>query len=133
MSSIAQRFALPEAASFSPPVARLMQAARLWVALARRHRNPRPILRPLLAGGEPAFCHFMEALVAAWPEPFAAFPPCATCLSPDEAAVAQLFEAAAAGLPEEAEELFRDYLGPDDRARLWRAASAIPIPLAEGA
>jgi hypothetical protein len=133
MPSIAQRFALAEAASFSPPVARLMQAARLWVALARRHHNPRPVLRPLLAGGEPAFCHFMEALVAAWPEPFAAFPPCATCLSPDETAVARLLEAAARGQRETAEELFSDYLGPDERARLWMAASAIPIPLAEGA
>ena len=133
MPTIAEQFAAPHTASLSRPAARLVRASRLWVALARRGHNPRACLRPLLGPAEPAFCQFMERLVAAWPDPFAALPPCATFLSADEATVAGLFEAALAARPQAAEALLADLLATDERRRLWQAASAVTHGLAEEA
>lgn len=122
MSALAQCFALPALAALDRPAARLVHASRVWVALARRRQCPRPCLARLLGPAAPGFRHFMERLVAAWPDPFAAFPPCATHLSPDEATLAALFEAALTGDDGRAEVLLADFLGPDERRRLWEAA-----------
>lgn len=62
----------------------LLKAARLWVIMARSNRSPRPALAALLGAAAASFHLLMEQLVAAWPDPFTTYPPCATAISPDE-------------------------------------------------
>ncbi len=112
-----------------PPVAALseesriqLKAARMWVMLARHHRNPRPVLAGLLGGTTAAFCLLMEQLVSAWPDAFTSYPPCASSVSPDEAGLLDLLALASEGQREAANRLLSDLLPPSDRARLWAAA-----------
>lgn len=112
-----------------PPVAALadeariqLKAARMWVMLARHHRNPKPVLGSLLGGATAAFCTLMEQLVTAWPDAFTCLPPCASAVSPDEATLLDLLALAGKGQREEADALLQDLLPPSDRARLWAAA-----------
>jgi hypothetical protein len=112
-----------------PPVAALgdearihLKAARMWVMLARHHRNPKPVLASLLGTTTAAFCMLMEQLVTAWPDAFTAYPPCASAVSPDEAALLGLLEAARDETAEEADRLLADLLPPGDRHRLWAGA-----------
>ncbi|MCS6986386.1 MAG: hypothetical protein NZM40_02975 [Sphingomonadaceae bacterium] len=122
MPDLARLFAPRPLGSAEGTTVRLVHALRLWVALARRHRNPRPMLRASLGLAEPAFCRFMETTVAAWPDPFAAAPPCASVLTADEATVAELFHLADADRAEAAQHLLSDMFAPDERRRLWQAA-----------
>lgn len=115
-----------------PPVATLpeeariqLKAARMWVMLARHHRNPRPVIASLLGAATPAFCTLMEQLVTAWPDAFTTFPPCASQLAPDEATVLALLEKAAADDRQGADRLLHDMLPAPDRHRLWHAAVRI--------
>jgi len=112
-----------------PPVAALseearvqLRAARMWVMLARHHRNPKPVLASLLGNTTAAFCTLMEQLVTAWPDAFTTYPPCASGVSPDEATLLDLLTLAGEGQREEADALLQDLLPPSDRARLWSAA-----------
>lgn len=112
-----------------PPVAALsndariqLRAARMWVMLARHHRNPKPVLANLLGSTTAAFCTVMEQLVTAWPDAFTAYPPCALAVSPDEATLLDLLALASEGQHDEADALLHDLLPPSDRARLWAAA-----------
>jgi hypothetical protein len=112
-----------------PPVAALpeeariqLKAARMWVMLARHHRNPRPVIASLLGAATPAFCTLMEQLVTAWPDAFTTFPPCASQLAPDESSLIDLLALASEGQREAADSLLQDLLPPSDRARLWAAA-----------
>ena len=112
-----------------PPVATLpeeariqLKAARMWVMLARHHRNPRPVIASLLGAATPAFCTLMEQLVTAWPDAFTCFPPCASQLAPDESSLIDLLALASEGQREAADSLLQDLLPPSDRARLWAAA-----------
>ncbi len=121
-----------------PPVAALaeeariqLKAARMWVMLARHHRNPKPVLASLLGGTTAAFCTLMEALVTAWPEAFTAYPPCACAVSPDEATLLDLLTQASEGQRDEADALLKDMLPPSDRQRLW-AAAIRATPLGHG-
>ncbi len=100
-----------------------LKAARMWVMLARHHRNPRPVLASLLGGGTAAFCAFMDRLVTAWPDPFTAYPPCACALSPDEHSLVRLLTLAGAGDEAGADRLLEDLLPSAERTRLWQAAS----------
>jgi len=116
--------------SFTPPPfaalageARMqLRAARMWVMLARHHRNPRPVLGSLLGATTAPFCALLEQLVTAWPDPFTAYPPCASAVSPDEATLVDLLALACEGRREEADALLRDLLPQSDRARIWAAA-----------
>jgi hypothetical protein len=118
-----------------PPVAALgddariqLKAARMWVMLARHHRNPKPVLGSLLGDTTAAFCTLMEQLVTAWPDSFTTYPPCASAVSPDEAGLIELLGLASEGRREGAEALLRDLLPPSDRSRLWAAAvRATPV------
>jgi hypothetical protein len=118
------------ARSFTPPpVAALneeariqLKAARMWVMLARHHRNPKPVLASLLGSTTPAFCMLMEQMVTAWPDAFTTFPPCASAVSPDEAALLDLLNTARSETPDEAERLLENLLPAADRRRLWAAA-----------
>ena len=118
------------ARSFTPaPVAALdeearihLKAARMWVMLARHHRNPKPVLASLLGGTTAAFCLLMEQLVTAWPDAFTTFPPCASAVSPDEAALLDLLHVARSETPGEVERLLEDLLPAADRRRLRAAA-----------
>jgi hypothetical protein len=112
-----------------PPVAALaeeariqLKAARMWVMLARHHRNPKPVLASLLGDTTAAFCTLMEQLVTAWPDAFTTYPPCASGVSPDEAGLLDLLACATEGQREAADRLLSDLLPPSDRARLWSAA-----------
>jgi hypothetical protein len=112
-----------------PPVAVLaeeariqLKAARMWVMLARHHRNPKPVLASLLGSTTAAFCTLMEQLVTAWPDAFTTYPPCASSVSPDEAGLIELLALASEGRREGAEALLQDLLPPSDRSRLWAAA-----------
>lgn len=112
-----------------PPVAALaeeariqLKAARMWVMLARHHRNPKPVLGSLLGHTTAAFCTLMEQLVTAWPDAFTTYPPCASAVSPDEAGLLELLALASEGQREQADALLEDLLPPSDRARLWAAA-----------
>jgi hypothetical protein len=112
-----------------PPVAALsdeariqLRAARMWVMLARHHRNPKPVLGSLLGGTTAAFCTLMEQLVTAWPDAFTTYPPCACAVSPDEASLLDLLSHASEGRRDEADLLLHDLLPPSDRSRLWQAA-----------
>lgn len=116
--------------SFTPPPvsalseeARIhLKSARMWVMLARHHRNPKPVLGSLLGGTTAAFCTLMEQLVTAWPDAFTCLPPCAASVSPDEASLLDLLTLASEGLRADADALLQDLLPPSDRARLWAAA-----------
>lgn len=112
-----------------PPVAALseeariqLRAARMWVMLARHHRNPKPVLESLLGGKTAAFCTLMEQLVTAWPDAFTSYPPCGCAVSPDEATMLDLLACATEGQKGDADALLQDLLPPSDRARLWAAA-----------
>ena len=112
-----------------PPVAVLseeariqLKAARMWVMLARHHRNPKPVLASLLGSTTAAFCTLMEQLVTAWPDAFTTYPPCAAAVSPDEATLIDLLACATEGQKGNADALLQDLLPPSDRARLWAAA-----------
>lgn len=103
----------------------LLRAMRLWVLLARSARSPRPVIDSLLGPASPALCHLMDEAVAAWPDPFTTFPPCATAVSPDEdcllALLAHARRADRAGVERQLGEL----LATPDRDRLWAAAGRL--------
>lgn len=123
------RTALTPRSFTPPPVAALsdearihLRAARMWVMLARHHRNPKPVLGSLLGGTAAAFCTLMEQLVTAWPDAFSTYPPSASGVSPDEASLLDLLALASEGQQGDADALLQDLLPPSDRARLWEAA-----------
>lgn len=115
-----------------PPVSALkdesrisLKAARLWVMLARNHRNPRPVINALMGTGGPCFSLLMDRAVTAWPDPFATFPPCAATISPDEHSLLSILSHAEAGTRPAFDEAFADLLPPSDRDRLWDAAERL--------
>jgi hypothetical protein len=116
-------FQPPPAAVFGDEARMLLKAARMWVILARQHRNPRPIIENLLGGGQAAFCTLMDQLVTVWPDPFTTYPPCACALSPDEHSLIRLLSLAGAGDEAGADRLLEDLLPGAERTRLWQAAS----------
>jgi hypothetical protein len=105
-----------------------LKAARMWVMLARAQRSPRAALGALLGSAAPAFALLMEELVAAWPDPFTSYPPCAVAVSPDEAALLALLDAAQAGVPAGADALLADLLPRAERERLWTLAERAILP-----
>jgi hypothetical protein len=115
----------------APSQMRLLRSLRLWIACARQSRAPRPVLLPLLGPGTGAFVQFMERIVAAWPDPFAAMPPCACRMTPDEALVLGLVRAAGAADRAGADRLLCEMLGSDERTRLWDAATGLAQALVE--
>jgi hypothetical protein len=123
MPPFADLFALPRPAPGFER--RLVGALRLWVLMARGGRSARPALTPLLGDATSPFLHLMESVVSAWPDPFSTFPPCAEALTPDEATVLALITRASANRPEACDALLGEFLGADERARLWRAASRL--------
>jgi hypothetical protein len=118
----ARSFTPPPVAALSDEARIQLRAARMWVMLARHHRNPKPVLASLLGDVTAAFCTLMEQLVTAWPDAFTAYPPCASAVSPDETALLDLLALASEGQRENAYALLQDLLPPSDRARLWAAA-----------
>lgn len=116
--------------AFSPPPvsvlgdeARLfLKAARMWVMLARNHRNPRPVLGGLLGTATARFSLLMDTAVSAWSDPFTTFPPCATTLSPDEHLLLSLLASAEADDERGFHDLIDDLLPWPERQRLWQAA-----------
>ena len=64
----------------------------------------------------------MEAVVTAWPDSFAAFPPCAAQVSPDEATLLDLLADAADDDEAAAHLLLHELLPVTDRSRLWQSA-----------
>jgi hypothetical protein len=115
-------FTPPPVAALSDEARILLRAARMWVMLARHHRNPKPVLGSLLGGTTAAFCTLLEQLVTAWPDAFTSYPPCASVVSPDEASLLDLLALASEGQRDQADALLKDLLPPSDRARLWTAA-----------
>ncbi len=116
--------------SFTPPPvtalsdeARIqLRAARMWVMLARHHRNPKPVLAGLLGEGTAAFCTLMEQLVTSWPDSFTTFPPCAAAVSPDEATLLGLLDRAATDDAAGAMRLLQGLLPGVTSERLWTLA-----------
>jgi hypothetical protein len=100
----------------------LLKAARLWVMLARSNRSPRPALAALLGRAGPSFHLLMEQLIAAWPDPFTTYPPCALAVSPDEQALLTLVAEARDGAAAPA---LADMLAESERARLALTAARL--------
>jgi hypothetical protein len=99
----------------------LLKAARLWVMIARGNRSPRPALAALLGPAAASFHLLMEQLVAAWPDPFTTFPPCATAVSPDEHSLLTLVAEARHGTCES----LTDMLAAPQRTRLAATAARL--------
>lgn len=103
----------------------LLRAMRLWVLLARSARSPRPVIDSLLGPASAALCHLMDETVAAWPDPFTTFPPCATVVSPDEDCLLELLPPARHGDRAGFEAILADLVAPTDRERIWAAAGRL--------
>ncbi len=103
----------------------LLRAMRLWVLLARSCRSPRPAIDALLGPASAALCRLMDEAVAAWPDPFTTFPPCATSVSPDEDCLLALVGLARQGDRTRFEAGIADLVADSDRERLWAAAGRL--------
>ncbi|MFQ3594825.1 MAG: hypothetical protein SNJ63_01770 [Sphingomonadaceae bacterium] len=139
MSAFAASPFVIDAPLSASPEGRLLRALRIWVLIACRRHNPRASVRPLLGPAEPAFALFMDEVVTLWPEPLLTFPPCATCLAPDESLLLGVLRAAAAHDRALADRLACEFLGTAERERLWRGAARVveamdsSVPPAAGA
>jgi hypothetical protein len=121
-------FMPPPVAALSAEARCLLRAARMWVILTRHKRNAEPVIASLLGGATPAFMNLMAQLVTAWPDPFTTYPPCATAVSPDEAALLDLVASAGKQRePDACESLLRDLLPRAERAGLWVAACRLSL------
>jgi hypothetical protein len=128
---LAERIAaLPRISTLAPPQARLVGAIRSWVVAHRLRQSPSGALKSRL-GSARAAAH-LEMLLAeiacAWPDPFAVAPPCCSCLSHDEALVAEMFGLAEAQDQPAFDRLLADLLPADERERLFlsmRVLSAV--------
>lgn len=123
-----RRFTPPPVSALGEEARIQIKAARMWVVLARHHRNPRPVLSSLLGSASPRFCLLMEHVAAAWPDPFTSHPPCACAVTPDESTLLALLDFAARDRRDSADALLADMLAPSERARLWTAAVRVAEP-----
>lgn len=114
-------FMPPATPALEPEDRILLKAARLWVMIARSNRSPRPALAALLGPAAASFHLLMEQLVAAWPDPFTTFSPCATAVSPDEHALLTLVAEARDGSCAS----LADMLPGQERARLVATAARL--------
>ncbi len=125
---------LSPAAFLPPPVAALgdearihLKAMRFWVMLARSGRAARPAIEALMGPAAGAFGMLMDRVVAAWPEPFTTYPPCATAVSPDEDCLLTLVAQATTGTRAGFDAGVSDMLDGMARARLWEAATRLGL------
>lgn len=128
---LAERIAaLPRISTLAPPQARLVGAIRSWVVAHRLRQSPSGALKSRL-GSARAAAHvemLLAEIACAWPDPFAVAPPCCSCLSHDEALVAEMFGLAEAQDQPAFDRLLADLLPADERERLFlsmRVLSAV--------
>jgi hypothetical protein len=112
---------------------RLTAALRLWVVMTRLGRCPMLAVAGRLASrGAAVHLHILlEAIGAAWPEPFCVAPPCCPRLSHDEALAVAMVRVAAAQDRPAFDRLLQEMLPAEARDRLFQEAGALGRMLAD--
>lgn len=126
-SSVTARLAqAPDIRSLPIAAVHVVMAMRLCVLCAKTGHDPLPRLVERF-GGTLAGRRFrvaVEMVGGAWPDPFLINRPCCAALSPDEAMLAEMAVAAAAGDRLHFDQVSRDMLGDDARSRLFTSLAA---------
>lgn len=117
----------PHIRDLGPEGARLAAGIRLWVVMNKLGRSPLQAVGARLGSGRAAaHLHLLiEAIGAAWPEPFCVAPPCCPRLSHDEALALDMVRLAACGDRPAFDRLLAEMLPADTRERLYVSAGAL--------